>query len=473
MPSLEEIARSRTMLQPDDIAWLHAVVTDWQIVADLAFADLVLWVPDAEARGHWAAAQIRPTTGPTTLLEDVAASFRPADATPTGRMVPVVHDDHALASIEVRAGSEGRTTSALEAAYRSSADDLLTMIAAGVFPFAGARSELADSLRVGDGFIRLAATGVVEYASPNALSAFRRLGLVGDLAGADLGAVTAELVDGRATHRGVRGLLHGSQPGEAEIAQGDVAVALRFIPLRRDDVPVGAVLLLRDVTELRRRERQLVSREATIREIHHRVKNNLQTVAALLRLQGRRTAEPSAKAALDDAVRRVGSIALVHETLSQSFDETVNFDDVADRLLRTVLDVAGDDEGGRVAGQRIGSFGSIPGETATALAMVLTELIQNAAQHAYPESAGRVIVAANRIRDRLRVRVSDEGMGMPDGVDTGASLGLSIVRTLVESELNGTLRFEPARQAGVPRKRAVPPAPSAGIGTTVTIELEV
>ena len=458
MPSLDEIARSRTTLRPDDVTWLHAVVTDWQIIADLAFADLVLWVPDAEEKGHWAAAQIRPTTGPTTLLEDVAASFRPAEAAAIGHLVPVVHGGHALAEIEVRSGGNpGRAASALEAAYRASADDLLAMIAAGVFPFAGARSDLADSLRVGDGFIRLAGNGVVEYASPNALSAFRRLGLVGDLAGADLGAVTAELVDGRPTHRGVRGLLHGREPGEAEIANDDVSVALRLIPLRRDGVAVGAIVLLRDVTELRRRERQLVSKEATIREIHHRVKNNLQTVAALLRLQGRRLAEPSAREALDDAVRRVGSIALVHETLSQSFDETVNFDEVADQLLRSVLDVSGDGERGRVAGQRIGSFGPIAGETATALAMVVTELIQNAAQHAYPETPGRVIVAANRIRDRLRVRVSDDGVGMPDDVVAGESLGLSIVRTLVESELNGTLRFDAGRRGG----------------TTVTIELEV
>jgi len=460
VPSLDEIARSRTTLRPDDIAWLHAVVSDWQIVADLAFADLVLWVPDAEERGDWAAAQIRPTTGPTTLLEDVAATFRAADsdADARGNVVPVVHDGLSLAAIEVRAADhQGRTTSALETAYRSSADDLLAMIAAGVFPFVGARSDLADSLRVGDGFIRLAATGIVEYASPNALSAFRRLGLVGDLEGADLGGVTAELVDGRPTHRGVRGLLHGGEPGEAEIANGDVAVALRLIPLRRDGVVVGAIVLLRDVTELRRRERQLVSKETTIREIHHRVKNNLQTVAALLRLQGRRMAEPSARAALDDAVRRVGSIALVHETLSQSFDETVNFDDVADRLLRSVLDVAGEAERGRVAGQRIGSFGPVPAETATALAMALTELIQNAAQHAYPDQPGRLTVAANRIRDRLRVRVSDDGVGMPEGLEVGDSLGLSIVKTLVESELNGTLTFEPGRRGG----------------TTVTIELEV
>ncbi len=458
MPTLDEIAERLTSLPSDAVARLHAVVADWQIIADLASSDLVLWVPDAEAKGHWAAAQIRPATGPTALLEDVVGSFRPVDEPMVGRAVPMVHQGDVVAVIEVRSGAgEVRSTSPLEAAYRQSAEDLLAMISAGDFPFTGTRSEVSDSLRVGDGFIRLAATGVVSYASPNALSAFRHLGLVGDLDQADLGAVTTELVDGRPTHRGVRGLLHGRVPGETEIANDEVAVALRLVPLRRDGVAVGAIVLLRDVTELRRRERQLVSKEATIREIHHRVKNNLQTVAALLRLQARRTAESSAREALEDAVRRVGSIALVHETLSQSFDETVNFDDVADRLLRSVLEVAGDGAQGRVTGERIGSFGAIPGATATAMAMVLTELIQNAAQHAYADRPGRVVVVANRIRDRLRVRVSDDGVGLPEDFEAGESLGLSIVSALVESELNGTLTFEAGHRRG----------------TTVAIELEV
>ncbi len=77
------------------------------------------------------------------------------------------------------------------------------------------------------------------------------------------------------------------------------------------------------MTDLRRRDRELVTKDATIREIHHRVKNNLQTVAALLRLQARRIDSPSAKSALEEAVRRVGSIAIVHETLSQAVEENV------------------------------------------------------------------------------------------------------------------------------------------------------
>lgn len=468
--TLEEIAHLRTSLQSDDLVRLQAVTMDWQIVADLAFSDLVLWIPDAESKGDWAAAQVRPTTGPTTLLVDAVGTFRPADIEFEGLAIPVMRLGRTIGTVEVRASGTGiRAESALEGAYRDAAEDLFGMIARGEFPQEGARSELADSLRVGDGFVRLGADGVVEYASPNALSAYRRLGLVGDLAGVNLAAVTAELADAKPTHLGVRGALHGREPVETEVEGEDVSVALRLIPLRRQGAATGAVVLLRDVTDVRRRERQLVSKEATIREIHHRVKNNLQTVAALLRLQGRRMDSSDAREALDDAVRRVGSIALVHETLSQSFDEMVAFNDVADRLLRSVLDVAGDSAHGRVVGERIGDFGLIPGEKATGLAMVLTELIQNAAQHAYPErpprqvsgrgtpTTGRLTVAANRIRDRLRVRVSDDGVGMPEELDASRSLGLSIVQTLVESELKGTLSFERGRTGG----------------TTVAISLEL
>ena len=454
--SLDEIARLRTALEPADLGWLEALVGDWQIIADLAFADLILWLPDAESTDLWAAAQVRPSTGPTTLLEDVTGAMASVDA--LGRAVEVRHDGRLLAHLEVRAASgPERRASALESAYRTSADDLLEMVASGDFPMPEARTELADPLRVGEGFIRLAANGTVEYASPNALSAYRRLGLVGDLAGADLSVVTTTLVGGRPTDRGAGGMLRSRLPGEAEIEGSDHTVALRVIPLRRKGARAGALVLLRDVTEVRRRERQLVSKEATIREIHHRVKNNLQTVAALLRLQGRRMEDPPARAALDDAVRRVGSIALVHEILSQSFDDTVAFDDVADRLLRSILDVGGTEARGAIRAERIGSFGPVPGDVATALAMVLAELIQNAAQHAYPDRGGRLTVAANRIRERLRIRVSDDGVGMPGGADAQENLGLSIVRTLVESELGGTLGFEAGRRGG----------------TTVTIQLEV
>ena len=225
------------------------------------------------------------------------------------------------------------------------------------------------------------------------------------------------------------------------------ALIARSIPLRPDGEHIGALVLVRDVTDLRRRDRELITKDATIREIHHRVKNNLQTVAALLRLQARRIDAPEAKSALEEAVRRVGSIAIVHEILSQSPEEQVAFDDIADRLGRMVTEVSA--LGERVRVRRTGSFGILPSEAATALAMVLTEVLQNAVEHGYDadrSEPGTIVVSARRIVGRLHVTVEDDGRGLPEDFDPelSTSLGLSIVRTLVESELGGVLEIGPA-----------------------------
>ena len=112
---------------------------------------------------------------------------------------------------------------------------------------------------------------------------------------------------------------------------------LLVIPLIEKGQHIGAIALIHNVTELRRKDRALVSKDATIKEIHHRVKNNLQTVSALLRLQSRRVEDPSAQAALNEAVRRVASIAIVHETLAISSAESVDFDQVFDRIIHNEI----------------------------------------------------------------------------------------------------------------------------------------
>ena len=144
----------------------------------------------------------------------------------------------------------------------------------------------------------------------------------------------------------------------------------------------------------------------------------------------------------------------MHETLSQEVLDEVGFDEIADRLGVMVTDVGA--RADRLVVRREGSFGLLPNETATALAMVLTELLQNAVEHGYPEEsgpAGSIVVEPERIAGRLRVTVDDDGVGLPDGfdLDTSVNLGLSIVRTLVESELGGSAG---AAAAGRPTGRA-------------------
>ena len=207
------------------------------------------------------------------------------------------------------------------------ADDLTEMISEGDFPLPGEQSDLSHSPRVGDGLIRTDADGKVTYASPNGVSAYRRLGITGDLVGTDLVEVTQALVP--APHRPTDQAIAAGTHGPDRFAGRDGerrCLAAACGPSRcgrRARRPVRWSSL-RDVTELRLRERELVCKEATIREIHHRVKNNLQTVQALCcACRDSPDGDPEARAALEEAVRRIGSIAVVHETLSQSFDEIV------------------------------------------------------------------------------------------------------------------------------------------------------
>ena len=487
MALLDDLARRHTDLRTADVVWLQRLVADWQILADLSFADLVMWLPDRTRSGFWAVAQIRPTTAPTAFVDDVVGvHLSPGDrpvvdaalsevrvvreGDPEWRgdvpvrveAIPVVVQGRVLAVLTRNTNLNGvRTPSRLELSYLQAAAELTEAIASGDFPHPGQRSDHTDSPRVGDGFVKVDPRGRVLYASPNAQSVYRKLGLTGDLAGQVLADLTRDLVPAalRPDEETLSAVLGARSARDTELDNGAAVLILRAIPLRPSGQVVGGLVLLRDVTDIRSRDRELVTKDATIREIHHRVKNNLQTVAALLRLQARRLGTPEARAALEEAVRRVGSIAVVHETLSQSEEESVDFDDVADRLCRAVTDLGSrleepDVPGSGITSSRRGSFGALDPEVATPLSMALTELLQNAVEHGFAGSGrGRIEVVVRRTPSRLTVEVLDDGVGVPTGFDAArGSLGLSIVSTLVE-DLGGSVRLGP--RAGVPGTAAV------------------
>jgi len=457
-------------LSEDERGHLQLLLSEWQLLADLSFSDLLLWVPvRSEAMawpdGHRVVAQIRPSTGPTVFAEDrvgqtVLWGERPHVDTALSQeriardrdlalragdhiveeAIPVSFDGRAIAVVaRYSSPTPARTPSRLELVYLQSANDLAQMIATGRFPDL---VESADrSPRVGDGLLRLDVQGVVSYASPNAASALRRLGAAGEVTGASLAALLDGAQAGSPVHEGLTTVLSGRAPRLITVEAVGAAVDIRVIPLTPSGDRIGALVLLRDVTEINRRDRELVTKTATIREIHHRVKNNLQTVAALLRLQARRVDDDVARAALEEAVRRVGSIAVVHETLSSAgSDDDVAFDDVADRVIEMLTQVAARPE---VEVLREGSFGDLPSQVATPLSMVINELVSNALEHGVAESGSRVVVTAEREGHQLAVSVVDDGAGLPKDFDFSASanLGLQIVHTLVTHELAGEIEF--------------------------------
>ncbi|CCG04830.1 sensor histidine kinase [Blastococcus saxobsidens] len=472
MSSLSERLTRGTASSPAQVDHARRLVADWQLLADLAFADLTLWVP-LPTGAWWCVAQVRPLTAPTSLPEDMvgaeldaaaaeafAAAHRdgcpvtdgePDRAGSRPRRREVIPVRHAGVGVAVLAKDTNlavtRSPSTLEFTYLDIAADLCLMVSAGTFP----PEKLQDAEmgpRVGDGLVRLDGAGRVSYASPNALSAYRRIGVAGDLAGADLAEVTSRVVTdrvaGEAAAARVTAAVAGRYPDPMDVEAASATLLLRALPLQAPGADPGALVLVRDVTDVRRRDRALLTKDATIREIHHRVKNNLQTVAALLRLQARRMTEPAARAALEESVRRVASIAVVHETLAGSREDVVDVDDVLDQVLPMLGDLT---SVGPAAGtRRTGSFGELPAAAATPLVLAVTELLHNAAEHAFVGAEpGTIELVAERDGDDLVVRVRDDGQGLPPGFDPIDSdgLGLQIVRTLVTSELGGSLSMGP------------------------------
>jgi two-component sensor histidine kinase len=479
MSTLGDLLAEHTVLPGNAVDHLHAVVGEWQLLADLSFADYLMWVRRDDGV-LVCVAQVRPNTAPTVLLADAVGSVADAGEMPLvteafksgtiGResragqadspaqriaagaapglnveAVPVRYRNDVVAVLTHQTALAARKASPLETAYLDCAGDLLHMLSEATFPNVGDLAMSRSSPRVGDGFIRLDETGGVVFASPNAISAYHRMGLASELEGHNLVTITRPLIsdpfEAQELANHVRDSLGGGSSMRMEVDAGGAAVLLRTLPLVVHGKAVGAAVLIRDVTEVKRRDRALLSKDATIREIHHRVKNNLQTVAALLRLQARRTNNAEGREALIESVRRVSSIALVHDALSMSVDEEVNLDAVVDRILPIMNDVATVDTPIRI--NRVGDLGVLDADRATALIMVITELVQNAIEHAFDTTIrqGCVTIRAERSARWLDVVVHDDGRGLPDGFSLEKSdrLGLQIVRTLVSAELDGSL----------------------------------
>jgi len=259
----------------------------------------------------------------------------------------------------------------------------------------------------------------------------------------------------------------GRAPWRSDIENQGVTVTLRAIPLRKDGKRFGAIVLCRDVTQVRLREKEMITKDATIREIHHRVKNNLQTVASLLRIQTRRTHSDVVKDALGQAMRRVAAIAVVHDTLSEGLSQNVDFDVVLERVLMLVAEVASAGSPA-VKPTTKGSVGILPSEYATPLALVLTELVTNAVEHGLRGKAdGQVGIESRRSRDSLMISVTDNGGGLKDG-KVGDGLGTQIVRTLVDGELGGSIGWHHQQDGGTEVRINIPlqflePPHSSGI----------
>ena len=260
---------------------------------------------------------------------------------------------------------------------------------------------------------------------------------------------------------------------EQEMQQKGLFLDFRFIPLLTEGGTERIIVVIEDVTQLKLKDEELRVKAAVIREIHHRVKNNLQTIASLLRLEQRRAASDETKVVLRDSINRISSIALVHEYLSGQGTELVDINELGNGVFRTVMSSMKTPDLELEMKFSADNL-RLPSQQAASLALVLNELLQNALEHGFEnrkkgtltaaicrpdESAeepdklpGRATDAAQysgnakkETTDCLLLLVKDDGVGLPADFDLQKtkSLGLKMVQTVVQSDLKGTFSLEP------------------------------
>lgn len=311
-----------------------------------------------------------------------------------------------------------------------------------------------------DGILMVDTQLKITYLSGIAGNLYRRLGYMEDLRGRPLNYLhTGDDVLAITAMQTRQGVEQEFKSGDFEWVRKAMAIwapptfrgMLARLTAKHTPGDVGAVLIMvHDATEERRKRAELEVKSTMIQEVHHRVKNNLQNVAAVLRMQQRRAREVETKQALTEAISRILSVAVIHEFLSLDESQSINVRDVCQRIITQTrqLMTPGQEVEFVIEGPAI----YLPSAQATAIALVINELVQNALEHGYEHRAhGLIKVVLTDGGDSVKLEVCDDGEPLSTDFDLAltTSLGLQIVRSLVQADLRGEIRLENDPERGV------------------------
>jgi two-component sensor histidine kinase len=458
-------------LVDEDRQMLRRLAVHLNLLADLSHADLLLIRPAGETAV--VIAEARPEPVPSLYAESLLGrQLRRTDAPHVFKVLFDGRSRHHFAGVMLRGvptmqevfairNAQGQTIAAVSSempmleherlrkrssAFRRSVARLRQVILAGRLQ----GGEKIGRLSVHDGAMVIDSRGIIQYISAVAEHLYRRLGYADSLVKTQLSELdTNEYVCFRAMELG--------SCLEQRIQEKDSIWIKRVIPLLpAEDVSLwgrlraqrgmanGAIVIIQDVTDEVRKEQELKIKSAMIQEIHHRVKNNLNTIASLLRLQSRRSQTEDAAAELKVAVNRILSIGVVHEFLSRDEQSVINIHEVCNRMLGEVTQGTLDPNKQiqlRLEGTK--QF-YLPAQQATSCALIINELLQNAVEHGYQDRAeGTIVVRLEETDDSMRVEIRDDGAGLPEQFSLeNSGLGLRIVQTLVGADLKGQFTLE-------------------------------
>lgn len=453
---LEQLCRDYTNLNQDDIALLIATSQQLQLMANLMKADVFIDCMTRENGVAIVVAEAKPSMVKSMYKESVVGAYafrhnEPAAirtlelGMPTRDLRAVTQEDQIVKQNVVPIkNNQGTTIACLiveSDVYDKEKDKARVRI------LSETTEQLSESLMdvmnekihihpyLNDGVVIFDRYGNSQSLNPVAISLYRKLGYQDELVDIPFENL---VLDGSRFDE----IIKISSTKISEVSIGEFILKVKYASMKLGNTDfAGIIMIIKDITGEKNIEKELISKSVVIREIHHRVKNNLQTIASLLKLQSRRIEDLHAKRAFDESINRVISIAVTHEILAQNGVDDVDIQTILKRITDNAISLLG--EHSTIGVDITGDTFNICSDVATSIALVVNELVQNSLQYAFiGRTYGKIEIKIVKGIQYSSILVMDDGVGYNIENTREGSLGMIIVKSIIKDKLKGCFSID-------------------------------
>ena len=295
---------------------------------------------------------------------------------------------------------------------------------------------------VNDGIIIFNEKGILIYANSKAKNIYKKIGYKHNILGTKFSNIVLNNI-------AFKDVLDGIIPGSSDIHIAKMDLNIHYYLIKESKNVKNVVLFIKDLTEIKEKEKELILKSVAIKEIHHRVKNNLQTIASLLRIQARKTEDEAVRQAFNESINRILSIAVTHEILAQNGLDDLKIKEMFSKILKNSIRAS--------IGENLDLKTSISGDDfkinsdkSTSIALIANELVQNSITHGFKGmTSGKIDITVKQGKIKSKVTIADNGVGFKSKDFKNESLGLQIVKSLVKEKLFGTIEIKSTKNGTI------------------------
>ncbi len=459
--SIRELCRQYTDLTEEDVLKIENMVHSIQPLADISNGDIFIDCPTRDKDVAIVVAEAKPLSNKSMYKHSVIGKLAYRNNEPAvlrtlelgistkelkaitqeninvkQNVAPIKNEDRVIGVLIIEKDITNKINSdkrieMLTEGYKTLTDTLMSITEGG--------NPITNNLD--QAIIMFDENGVVRFKNPKADRLYSKLGYKDTVIGMDYDNIA---LDNSTFENVIEDISIKSEASNQNIQITEINIGNLFLEVKRillSGKTIKLMMMIKDITIMKQKEKELILKSVAIKEIHHRVKNNLQTVASLLRLQARRSNNESTKEALNESMNRILSIAATHEILAQEGVDEVNIQEVISNIKNNTMKYF-DGESKNIEVNLKGDDFKIDSDKATSIALVVNELLQNSMHYAFVNKTSGVInIIIEKGEIYSVIHLVDNGSGFDIKNRRKNSLGLSIVINLVKDKLNGNMHI--------------------------------